>query len=127
MNGGDLTTWCALDTLLLPQILQQTAEVESADPVTGETIRLMVAPEKVERFSPTGAVLSIVIPETTENGLESAEQIRKAFCSYSCYFSSEKTARRWFAQRNIEPILLCPEESHRLGYLWFENVIQNAV
>ena len=40
VDGRQLYTWCAWDTLFIPQILGRTAEVESPCPVTGETIRL---------------------------------------------------------------------------------------
>ncbi|MBC8017220.1 MAG: hypothetical protein H7X83_01705 [Verrucomicrobia bacterium] len=35
VNGQNLFTWCALDALMYPVALQQTAQVESHCPVTG--------------------------------------------------------------------------------------------
>src|SRR5215472_14773068 len=62
VNGVRLATWCAWDALFLPVMLQQTAEVSSPCPSTGETIRLTVTPEGVTSYQPARAVISIVIP-----------------------------------------------------------------
>ena len=35
INGRELFTWCAVDTLFLPALLQQEADVESNCPTTG--------------------------------------------------------------------------------------------
>ena len=37
--GGDLFAWCALDTLFIPGLLDQTADVESTCPVSNSPIR----------------------------------------------------------------------------------------
>jgi alkylmercury lyase len=36
INGLTLWTWCAWDSLFIPEILAQTARVASRDPETGE-------------------------------------------------------------------------------------------
>lgn len=40
--GRQLFTWCAWDTLFLPELLDQPAEVGSTCPVTGAPVRLRV-------------------------------------------------------------------------------------
>ncbi|MCU1260551.1 MAG: Organomercurial lyase [Bryobacterales bacterium] len=40
IDGRRLSAWCAWDTLFLPQLLGQRAEVESASPTPGATIGL---------------------------------------------------------------------------------------
>ena len=40
-----LYTWCAWDTLFIPQIIGKTTKVESIDPITKESISLTVSPE----------------------------------------------------------------------------------
>jgi len=47
-----LSTWCAWDSLFLPALLNQTAEVKTACPQTGERIRLTISPEKVKDYEP---------------------------------------------------------------------------
>src|SRR5258708_6047658 len=46
VNGIQLATWCAWDSLFLPVMLQQTALVSSSCPTTRETIRLTITPER---------------------------------------------------------------------------------
>ena len=128
IGGKDLKTWCALDTLYLTPILKQNTEVESLDPVSKDVVRVEVGSAGVKRYSPKTSVISIVIPEVpdSEKGLESAEQIWSAFCSYSHYFTSEDNARKWFADKEIEPMILSIEDGHELGRKWFAKVNQYA-
>ena len=60
--GKSLYAWCALDTLFIPGLLDEPADVHSTCPVSREEVRLRVGPEGVERVEPAGAVLSIVLP-----------------------------------------------------------------
>lgn len=62
VSGRQLYAWCALDTLFLPGLLEQTAEVESTCPVTGVRIWLTVAPDRVENPHPADVTLSVVLP-----------------------------------------------------------------
>ncbi len=64
VKDRDLYAWCALDALFLPGLLDETAEVESTCPTSGEEIRLTVSPECVEACHPATAVLTVVIPQT---------------------------------------------------------------
>ncbi len=68
LGGRDLYAWCALDTLFLPGLLDQTAEVRSTCPVTGAEIRLTVAPDRVEECAPPGTVLTVVVPGDSHTG-----------------------------------------------------------
>ncbi len=61
-GGKKLFAWCALDTLFIPGLLDQVAEVESTCPVSSTTVRLRVTPEGVSTVDPTDAVLSVVLP-----------------------------------------------------------------
>lgn len=126
VNGINLTTWCALDTLFLPQMLKKTAEIKSPDPGTKEMIQLTVGPDSVVQYAPSSAVVSIVIPKIEKKGLESAEQIWKTFCGFSHYFTSIETGQEWFAGRDMEPIFLSLDESHQLRRLWFEDTLKYA-
>ncbi len=62
VRGKELYAWCALDTLFIPGLLSEKAEVESNCPVSDETVRISVAPSGVEEFSPPDAVISVVLP-----------------------------------------------------------------
>lgn len=61
-RGKTLYAWCSLDTLFIPGLLGEAAEISSTCPVSGEPIRLHVTPDGVRSFRPADAVLSIVLP-----------------------------------------------------------------
>jgi alkylmercury lyase len=126
VNGQELSTWCALDTLYLTPLLKQATEVESLDPVTQERIKISLSPEGVLEYLPKSAVLSIVIPKVDVKGLQSAEQIWTAFCNYSLFFTTVETARQWFRGKKVEPVLLSIKEGFELGRKWFEKVRKYA-
>lgn len=89
-NGRKLYTWCAADGLLLPIMLKHTAHIESADPVTGEKIRVTVSPDGVQKVEPTSAVVSWV------NEIDLAN-IRGSCCHYVHFFGSPESASKWIA------------------------------
>ncbi|GFE57700.1 organomercurial lyase MerB [Geobacter sp. AOG1] len=110
VNGLNLFTWCALDALMYPVALQQTAQVESHCPVTGTAVRLTVTPAGVTFLAPAGAVVSLVIPA----GQAGCCTIRIAFCSQVHFIASPQAADAW---RSIHPeaTILSVEEAWRLG------------
>ncbi len=113
VNGHTLYTWCAWDSLFIPQIIGATAQVESLDPVSKEVVRLTVSPKGVEQVEPSGAVTSFMLPET--------DQIRsdviKSFCHYLHFFASPETAEKWVAQspKSSDLLTLSIEEAYRIG------------
>ena len=125
VNGTQLATWCAWDALFLPVMLQQTAEVSSLCPTTGETIRLTITPEGVTSYQPESAVISIVIPQPTKNGLESVEEIWMTFCHHIHFFSSPQAAQEWVATRGQEIAILTVEEAFELGRLTLSEVLRH--
>lgn len=127
VNGHELKTWCGLDTLYLPPLLDQIAEIESTDPVTQETVLVTVGPEGVDQVSPAGSVISIVVPKIKEKGLESAEEIWTAFCHYSLYFSSQASAEEWFQNKSVEPTFLSIEEGFQVGRDWLVEDVLNSL
>jgi alkylmercury lyase len=88
IDSHKLYAWCAADTLSLPVILKQNAEIESSDPITGEKIHITVTPDRVEKVEPKTAVVSCVDPTN----------IRGSWDHYVHFFSSPKTASKWIAE-----------------------------
>jgi len=125
VNGIQLATWCAWDSLFLPVMLQQTAEVSSQCPSTGETIRLTITPEGVTSEHPASTVISIVIPQPTKNGLESVEEIWTTFCHHIHFFSSPQAAQEWFTAREQEIAILTIEQAFELGRLTLSEVLRH--
>ncbi len=111
VDGRTLYTWCAWDTLFIPQILGKSAEVESPCPITGETIRLTVTPDRVARTAPESAVMSILEPP--ENILE---DIVSKFCHYVFFFASADAGRQWTDQNPGTRLMSIPD-AFELGRL----------
>lgn len=103
-SEGDITTWCALDPLLIAPLITDLARVESTDPVTGERIRLTVTPHGVIDLEPAAAVLSMLSPEGTFD-----HDVVQSFCHFVHFFASEKSGRRWVADHPLTFLLSVDE------------------
>ncbi|HEX9726065.1 MAG TPA: organomercurial lyase [Vicinamibacteria bacterium] len=73
--GKTLFTRCALDSLFLPEILHNTAQVSSSCPLTGETIRPKVHPNEIETVEPADTVMLFPQVDRTTLGEESRHQL----------------------------------------------------
>lgn len=87
-------TWCAWDTLFIPELLERTALVESTCPATGRRVALTVRPDGIETASEAPCV-SLVAPEPTK----AAADIVSHFCCHVHFFASESTGREWVSKR----------------------------
>lgn len=125
VNGHRMATWCAEDTLFLPALLGGTAAIESRSPLSGETVRLTVAPEGVQSVSPAGAVVSIAIVDPDQTALRTVEAIWRTFCQHIHFFASREEAERWAAGRG-DIAILSPEEGHRIGRLLVSRFLAPA-
>ncbi len=85
-NDQVLFAWCALDTLMYPVLLQQTAQVESPCPITGRLIRLTVTPTHFLNFDPPEAVVSIVVPACSHESCCT----RGEFCNLVHFFTRKR-------------------------------------
>lgn len=88
VNGEQLYTWCALDTLIFPTLLGASARVESVSPASGDPISVTVGPDGVQSVSPETAVVSLVNPDDMTS-------LRSAFCNQVHYFTSTEEAQAW--------------------------------
>jgi alkylmercury lyase len=88
VDGRQLYTWCALDTLVFPAVLGRPAQVTSPCHATGTPIRLTVEPDQVTSVEPTTAVVSIVTPDAPAS-------IRTAFCNQVHFFATPDAAKDW--------------------------------
>lgn len=109
VNGTELWAWCAADTLFLPALLEQTATVESTSPVSGETVRLTVSPQRVEHVDPPDAVVSTVIADPNAANFSSVDAIWGTYCHHIYFFASREEAERWAAGRDEIAILSVQE------------------
>jgi alkylmercury lyase len=112
MNGQTFYTWCALDALTYPALLQVVASVESSCPVSGAPVTLSITPAGVHDLTPPGSVVSLVIP-----GQGSAcDSDRKSFCNQSLFFRSRRDALRWQASSPTAR-LLSVADAYQVGRL----------
>ncbi len=96
VNGITVYTWCAWDTLFLPQLLNVTATVTSTCAATGEEIRLTVSPSRIEAAEPHDIVVSFLTPD--ENELR--ENTITSFCHFVHFFRSRKDGDAWVAEHD---------------------------
>jgi len=89
-----LSAWCAWDTLFLPQLLGQSADVESISPASGATVRLTVSPERVEQVEPADTQMSFLLPDAADV----QRNVVTAFCHFIHFFPSRQSGESWVAQ-----------------------------
>ena len=111
VSGRTVYGWCAWDTLFITEILGTETLVESADPMTGETVRLTVTPEGVKEVQPEQAMVSFLLP----NGPFEADVV-KSFCHFVQFFASRQSGQRWSAD-HPGTFLLSVGEAFELGRL----------
>lgn len=107
INGHQLYTWCALDTLIFPAVLDAPAHIESPCHATATPIRLTVTPTGVHDIQPTTAVVSIVTPDDMNS-------VRAAFCNHVHFFASPDAAYSWLTEHpgmSVLPVV----DAHQLG------------
>lgn len=112
INGRTLWAWCAGDTLFLPEVLDETAAVESADPEGGELIRLTISPARVEAVEPKDVTVSFLWPDTVD--FTSATQIIATACHHIFFFASRASGERWVA-KHPGKVLLSLDEAFTLA------------
>jgi alkylmercury lyase len=92
VDGKQLYTWCALDTLFFPAVIGRPAHVESSCTTTGIPVRLTVDPAAgVIALDPATTVISIVTPKQVTS-------VRTDFCNPGRFFASPDAAREWQAK-----------------------------
>lgn len=90
VDGRRLYTWCAFDTLFFPALIDRTAHVVSRCAATSVPVSLTVTPTAIEDIEPTGAALSLILPQDKPD-------IRGAFCCHVHFFASAATGQQWAA------------------------------
>lgn len=107
INGQRLYTWCALDTLIFPPLLNQTAYVHSRCASTSVPILLTVTPDEVLDITPSDAVVSLILPQNKTD-------IRLSFCCHVHFFASSRVAHDW-ALEHPRVEIVTVQEAYELG------------
>ena len=110
VDGKILYTWCAFDTLFIPQILNKTVLVESSCPVTEEKIRFTVGSAGISKLDPKDAVISLVAPEAAKV----QENVIGHFCCFVHFFSSAQAGSKWIS-KNPGSLIISVREGYDIG------------
>ena len=110
IEGRSLYTWCAWDSLFIPEILGKTAHVQSECPVTGRPISVTVRTDGVSDCDPPEAIVSFLLP----NAIDLEQDVRGSFCEYVHFFASRDAGDEW-TRRNEGTFLLTVSEAFELG------------
>ena len=97
VDGRSLGTWCAWDSLFIPEILGKPARVTSPDPENGEVVRLLVSSDGIESAEPEDAVVSFLLPDARDFRTSAANVMAK-FCHFVFFFTSRSSGERWMAK-----------------------------
>ncbi len=89
VNGNQLYAWCAYDAVYIPGVIGKNAQIESMDPLSGETIQMTITQDGVIDLSPEDSVVSVVSPEVGDAGPDGPR------CSQMLFFASDKSAETW--------------------------------
>jgi alkylmercury lyase len=108
-----LSTWCAWDSLFIPEILGRTARVASTDPESGALVRLIVSPNRIESAEPDSAVVSFIRPEASAFST-SAVNVMAKFCHFVFFFASRRSYQRW-ADKHSETFAFSVDEAFALA------------
>ena len=122
VNGTQLRTWCAWDSLFLPPLLERTASIFSYSPRDKKQVRVTVSPDRVEWSCPSEAVVSIVNIDGESQDASSIEGAWSSFCHQVYFFASREEAEAWAVDRdNVE--ILSLEEAYELGKRTFSKLL----
>lgn len=112
VNKITVYTWCAWDTLFIPELLDTTAHVTSHCAVSGDEISLTISPKGIEHAQPYSnqIMVSFLVPD--EDDLK--ENITTSFCHYVFFFRSREDGELWMAE-HPNTFLLTLNEAFAIG------------
>jgi alkylmercury lyase len=110
VGGRQLYTWCAWDTLFLPAMLGQPADVQSTCRSTGSDIRLTVDPNGLRRVDPEPLWVSFPPAATTST----AADITGTFCCHVHFLATPAAAEHWL-NRHPDGTVLDIDDAYELG------------
>lgn len=115
VDGEQLYTWCALDTLIFPTLLGGSARIESAYKSTGTPVRVRVDSAGVTSVEPATAVVSLVNPEDMSS-------VRSSFCNQVHFFASPEEAEPWL-KNHPDGTVIPVDEAYRLASTMAEQML----
>ncbi len=111
VDGHRLYTWCAWDSLFLPELLGKDAEVVSHSGASGTPLRLRVTAGGAQPFE-GDVFLSFVDPELCD---VAGDRVISTFCCHILFFTSKEEGEAWVAERGEDTFLMTLDEAFELG------------
>lgn len=113
LAGRDRYTWCAWDALFIPELIGETAKVQSTTPVDNRDVRLRVSPEGATPLDPSVSPIyvSFRVPEADEWEAD----VIATFCHH-VHFLYEEEVKRW-QSKNPGNVTLTLDDAFRAGML----------
>jgi alkylmercury lyase len=109
VDGCALYTWCAWDTLFIPELLGRAVEVESSCPTIGQRISLRVDDAGPRDVAPADTVLSF-----RPDSAVFVDGVQESFCRFVHFFSSPAAAEPWIAA-HPGTVVISLEEGFEIG------------
>ncbi|GMT41413.1 MAG: alkylmercury (organomercurial) lyase MerB [bacterium] len=110
VKGKTVYTWCAWDSLFIPELLNTTAHITSHCAFSGDEIKLTISPRGIDCFQPDQVMVSFLIPD--EVGLK--DNITASFCHFVFFFRSREAGEHWVAE-HPGAFLLSLDEAFSVG------------
>jgi len=103
-------TWCAWDTLFIPQLINVSARVHSECPVTKQNIELLVSPTHVKAINNQKVVMSFLKPDMDDFN----NDITASFCHFVFFFANHDAGEQWCAE-HPNTFLLSLDDAFSVG------------
>ena len=124
VDGVELATWCAWDTLFIAPVIKKLARVTSNAPGSNAEVKLEIGPDGVT--SPEGSVMSFVILESGDIDMESLESVWNVFCHQIHFFPNREEADQWTRDRDYNFAILSIDEAYEVGQRAFADMLRVA-
>lgn len=121
IDGRELYTWCAWDSLFIPRLLGATAAVTSRCPVTGSPIQLLVTPNRVAEVKPAEITVSFLLACDSASG----PSPMGACCPHIHFLRSPEGRDQWLADHPAG-FVLSLDEAWQLGRLFVDTRLSSA-
>ncbi len=123
MNGRQFYVWCAADAITFPLLHKSSAVIASPDPISGEMVRLIGAPEGARDVEPSTAVVSWV---QKPSGPQDVENVRTSFCTFVNFFASVETASQYVSERP-GLVIASIDDVYKIGKLLWEGDLYKSI
>jgi hypothetical protein len=118
-SGHEVDAMCAIDALGIAPMFGERIEIESRDPVSGETIQARVAPDGAAQSRPETTVV-------VAGAIRNQDDACSGCCPVLNFFASPMNAERWLADHpEVRGNVISMDEAAAAGRAVFGDVLTN--